>query len=166
MDLSRSEQPVITTEAEQRDAKRGTNEQDMEFVRKIMLLAKVQDVAAKVDLAGQNHLVATYKSDLHNLRCHSRALRIGLAWGIECLDHVGQRCGWPNVVKGEIAGRIQEIAKTSPGKLGTEIDAHDAYFIGSIMQCLCLMGLRGHRHDPFSSIARGLVLGRLPAVHR
>ncbi len=44
-----------------------TSEKDMEFVQRMMLSAKVQDEVAKVDLAGQNLLVATNRSDTQNL---------------------------------------------------------------------------------------------------
>jgi hypothetical protein len=80
--------------------------------QRTMLTAKVQDVMAKVDLAGQNLLVATNRSDLQNLRRRSRAFRTALAWGMGHMDHISQRCGWPDVVKDKIARRIQEIAKT------------------------------------------------------
>ncbi len=84
----------------------------MEFVRRTMLSAKVQDVVAKVDLPGQNFLVATNRNDPQNLRRCLQALKIVLVRGMGHLDHIGQRCGWPDVVKNEIEGRVQEIAKT------------------------------------------------------
>jgi hypothetical protein len=40
------------------------------------------------------------------------SLKTALAWGMEHLEHVVQRCGWPGVVEDEIAGRMQEISKT------------------------------------------------------
>jgi hypothetical protein len=70
-----------------------TSEKDMEFFQRMMLSAKVQDEVAKVDLAGQNLLVATNRSDPQNLRRRSRLLRTALAWGMGYLDHIGQRCG-------------------------------------------------------------------------
>jgi hypothetical protein len=63
----------------------------MEFIRKTMLSAKVQDVKAKVDLAGQNLLVATNKGDPQNQHRRLRALKTALVQGMEHLKHVGQR---------------------------------------------------------------------------
>ncbi len=45
--------PLYMTESEQSSAEACTNEKNMEFFRRTMLSAKVQDVGAKVDLAGQ-----------------------------------------------------------------------------------------------------------------
>jgi hypothetical protein len=100
------------TETRQGSVEESTKEQDMKFVKKTMLSAKVQDVVTKVDLVGQNLLVATNKCDPQYMRCRSRALQAALAWIMTHLDHVGQRRGWPEVVRDEITGRIQEIAKT------------------------------------------------------
>jgi hypothetical protein len=99
-------------ESEQSSAEACTSEKNMEFVRRTMLSAKVQDVVAKVDLPGQNFLVATNRNDPQNLRRCLQALKIVLVRGMGHLDHIGQRCGWPDVVKNEIEGRVQEIAKT------------------------------------------------------
>jgi hypothetical protein len=103
--------PLYTTESEQSSAEACTSEKNMEFVRRTMLSAKVQDVVTKVDLAGQNLLVAMNRSNPQNLRCRSQALRTALACGMGHLDYKGQHCGWPDVVKDKIAGRIQEIPK-------------------------------------------------------
>jgi hypothetical protein len=43
--------PLYTTDRKYDSASRGTSKQDMEFVRRTMLSASVQDVVAKVDLA-------------------------------------------------------------------------------------------------------------------
>jgi hypothetical protein len=72
--------PLYAAETEQSSAEAGTSERNMEFIRRTMLSAKVQDVVAKVNLAGQNLLVATNRRDPQNLQSHSRALRTALAW--------------------------------------------------------------------------------------
>ena len=99
-------------ESEQSSAEACTSEKNMEFVRRTMLSAKVQDIVAKVDFPVQNFLVAMNRSDPKNLQRCSRALKTILALGMGHLDHISQRFGWPNVVKNEIEGRVQEIAKT------------------------------------------------------
>jgi hypothetical protein len=85
--------PLNAAETEQSSAEAGTSEKNMEFVRRTMLSATVQEVVAKVDLAVQNLLVATKRSDPQNLQHRSRALRTALAWATGHLDYVDQRCG-------------------------------------------------------------------------
>jgi hypothetical protein len=85
--------PLYAAETEQSSAEAGTSERNMEFIRRTMLSAKVQDVVA--NLAGQNLLVATNRRDPQNLQPHSRALRTALAWGMGHLGHIGQRVDGP-----------------------------------------------------------------------
>jgi hypothetical protein len=59
--------PLYAIGTEGNDIKGRKNEQDMELVRQTMLSAEVHDVVAKVDLAGQNLLVASNKNDPQNL---------------------------------------------------------------------------------------------------
>jgi len=60
--------------------------------------AHIQGVIGKVDLAGQNLLVAADKKECQ-------------LWGIEQIDRVSQLCGWPGALRDEMSGRIPEIAR-------------------------------------------------------
>jgi hypothetical protein len=71
----------------------------MDFVRRMMVSAQVQNVVARVDLAGQNLIVAANEDDSQNMQHHTRRYKSALAWSMDRLDRIGQRCGWPHAVR-------------------------------------------------------------------
>jgi hypothetical protein len=83
--------PLYSEKTEQSCAGANAGKEVLEFVWRTMLSTQVQDVVAKVDLVGQNLMVATNGNKLRNLRRRLRALKTTLAWGMDCLDHIGQR---------------------------------------------------------------------------
>ncbi len=98
--------PIYKEEGEQGPGGPGKSERDMDFVRIMMLSAQVQDVVVRVEMVGQDLLLTANRDGSQRLRRSMRTFKSALAWGKECLNHVGQHCRWP-----QIASRMNEIAK-------------------------------------------------------
>jgi hypothetical protein len=71
-----------------------------------MLSAQVQDVVARVEMAGQDLLLTANGDDSQRLRRNMRAFKSALAWGMDRLNDIGQRCEWPHTVRSEIMSRM------------------------------------------------------------
>jgi hypothetical protein len=83
----------------------------MDFVRRTMLSAQVQDVVVRVEMVGQDLLLTANGDNSQRLRRSMCSFKSALAWGMERLNHVGWHCRWPHTVKSKIASRMNEIAK-------------------------------------------------------
>ncbi len=67
--------PLYGRETDQDPNGLSKSERDMDFVRRMMLSALVQDVVARAELVGQNLLLATNGDDSQRLRRHALAYR-------------------------------------------------------------------------------------------
>jgi hypothetical protein len=88
--------PVYQEEGEQGQGDPSRSERDMEFVRETMLTTQVQNVIVRIEMVAQDLILTTSST---------------LAWGMELLNHIGQHCRWPHMVKSEVANRVNEITK-------------------------------------------------------
>ncbi len=80
----------------------------MEFVQKT---EQVQNVIVRIEMVGQDLILAASGDDAQRLKRSMRAFKSALAWGMELLNHIGQHCRWPHTVRSEVASRVNEIVK-------------------------------------------------------
>jgi hypothetical protein len=83
----------------------------MIFVQKMMLTEQVQNVIVRIEMVGQDLILAASGDDAQRLKRSMRAFKSALAWGMELLNHIGQHCRWPHTVRSEVASRVNEIVK-------------------------------------------------------
>ncbi len=94
--------PIYKEEGEQGPGGPSKSERDMDFVRRMMLSAQVQDVVVRVEMVGQDLLLTANGDDSQRLRRSMCSFKSALAWGMERLNHVGRHCRWPHTVKSKI----------------------------------------------------------------
>jgi hypothetical protein len=81
--------PIYKEEGEQGPGGPSKSERDMDFVRRTMLSAQVQDVVVRVEMVGQDLLLTANGDDSQRLRRSMCSFKSALAWGMERLNHVG-----------------------------------------------------------------------------